>query len=169
MEIQFHALDGGGHLHSPAALPWERKHLYRLKRRLWIYRSCLDTVAEKTYGAILGPFHFITVSAPFLGPIQWVPGIISLRIKRQGCEAEHLPPSSAELKNGWRSTFTLPYFFMAWNFAEHRDNFTLTLLPPVVQVIGSHRPTNLSLHQTMKTYEVMEVKLHAFFNWTLGA
>jgi hypothetical protein len=33
-------------------------------------------------------------------PIQWVPGVISLGVKQLGCEADHSPPSSAEIKNG---------------------------------------------------------------------
>jgi hypothetical protein len=30
-------------------------------------------------------------------PIQWVPGALSLGIKRPGREADHSPPSSAEV------------------------------------------------------------------------
>jgi hypothetical protein len=39
-------------------------------------------------------------------PIQWVPGALSLGVKRPGREADHSPPSSAEVKNGrsWTST-----------------------------------------------------------------
>jgi hypothetical protein len=32
-------------------------------------------------------------------PIQWVPGDISQGIKRKGREADHSPPTSAEVKN----------------------------------------------------------------------
>jgi hypothetical protein len=43
-----------------------------------------------------------TASRPALGPtqspIQWVPGALSLGVKRQGREADHSPPSSAEVK-----------------------------------------------------------------------
>jgi hypothetical protein len=41
-------------------------------------------------------------------PIQWVPGVLSLGIKRPGREADHSPPCSAKVKNAWRytSTFT---------------------------------------------------------------
>jgi hypothetical protein len=50
----------------------------------------------------LGIFLFTTESRTVLGPtqppIQWVPGSLSLRVKRQGREAEHSPPSSAEFK-----------------------------------------------------------------------
>jgi hypothetical protein len=30
--------------------------------------------------------------------IQWIPGALFLGVKRQGCEADHSPPSSAEVK-----------------------------------------------------------------------
>jgi hypothetical protein len=32
-------------------------------------------------------------------PIQWVPGALSPGVKHLGCEADHSPPSNAELKN----------------------------------------------------------------------
>jgi hypothetical protein len=35
---------------------------------------------------------------PTQPPIQWVPGALSLRVKRPGCEADHSPPSSAKVK-----------------------------------------------------------------------
>jgi hypothetical protein len=50
----------------------------------------------------LGIFLFTTVSRTTLGPtqppIQWVPGALSLGIKRPGREAGHSPPSSAEVE-----------------------------------------------------------------------
>jgi hypothetical protein len=43
-----------------------------------------------------------TVSRPSLGstqpPIQWVRGCLSLGVKRPGHEADHSPPSSAEVR-----------------------------------------------------------------------
>jgi hypothetical protein len=47
-----------------------------------------------------------STSRPALGPtqlpIQWVPGALSLGIKRPGREADQsAPPSSAEVKNAW--------------------------------------------------------------------
>jgi hypothetical protein len=33
-------------------------------------------------------------------PIQWVPQALSSGVKRPGHEADHSPPSSAEVKNG---------------------------------------------------------------------
>jgi len=50
----------------------------------------------------LGFFLFDTISRPALGPtqppIQVVPGVISLGVKLLGREADHSPPSSAEVK-----------------------------------------------------------------------
>jgi hypothetical protein len=49
-----------------------------------------------------GIFLFTTASGtalkPTQPPIQWVPAALSLGVKRPGCEADHLPPSSAEAK-----------------------------------------------------------------------
>jgi len=71
-------------------------------------------------------FLFTTTSRPVLGPtqppIQWVPGALSLEVKRSGREADHLSPSNAEGKNAWRYTCTAQYVFMSWCLVKHRDN-----------------------------------------------
>jgi hypothetical protein len=41
-------------------------------------------------------------------PIQWVPGALSLGVKRPECEADQSPPRSAEVKNTWSYTTTPP-------------------------------------------------------------
>jgi hypothetical protein len=50
----------------------------------------------------VGIFLFTAASRTALGPtqppIQWVPGALSLEAKRPGREADHSPPSSAEVK-----------------------------------------------------------------------
>jgi hypothetical protein len=60
----------------------------------------------------LGIFLFTTASRTALGPtqppIQWVPGVLSLGVKRSGHEADHSPPSNAEVKNAWSYTSTPP-------------------------------------------------------------
>jgi hypothetical protein len=50
---------------------------------------------------------------PLQTPVQWVPGVVSLSVKRQGREADHSPPASAEVKKMWIYTSTPPYVFMA--------------------------------------------------------
>jgi hypothetical protein len=60
----------------------------------------------------LGIFLFTSASRTALGPIQppiqCVPGVLSLRVKRPVREADHSPPSSVEVKNEWSYTSTLP-------------------------------------------------------------
>jgi hypothetical protein len=50
----------------------------------------------------VGSRLFSTSSRLALGPtqppIQWVPGVLSPGVKRQGREADHSPPTSAEVK-----------------------------------------------------------------------
>jgi hypothetical protein len=46
-------------------------------------------------------------------PIQWIPGALSPGVKRQGREADHSPPTSAEVKKMWIYISTPPYAFMA--------------------------------------------------------
>jgi hypothetical protein len=54
----------------------------------------------------MGIFLFTTASRTALRliwpPIQWVPGSLSLGVKRPGHEADHSPPSSAENHRGVR-------------------------------------------------------------------
>jgi hypothetical protein len=58
-----------------------------------------------------------TSSRPVLGPTQphihWVRRGFPPEVKRPRREAEHAPPTFAEVNNTWISTSTPPYFFMA--------------------------------------------------------
>jgi hypothetical protein len=62
-------------------------------------------------------FFFSKSSRPALGstqpPIQWVPGALSPGVKRPGREADHSPPTSAEVKKMLTHISTSPYAFMA--------------------------------------------------------
>jgi hypothetical protein len=55
-------------------------------------------------------FLFTTASIPALEPtqppIQWVPGALSLGVKRPGREADYSSPYNAEVKNAWSYTST---------------------------------------------------------------
>jgi hypothetical protein len=77
-----------------------------------------DWVLEFDFRRGLGIFLFTTASrmalVPPKPPIQWVPGALSLGVKRPGREADHSPLSSAEVKNVWSYTSTPQYIFMAW-------------------------------------------------------
>jgi hypothetical protein len=60
---------------------------------------------------------FLFTTRPAVGPtqppIQWVSGALSLGVERQGREAGHSPPSSAEVKSAWSYISTPQYAFMA--------------------------------------------------------
>jgi hypothetical protein len=62
----------------------------------------------------LGIFLFNTMSILALGPtqppIEWVPGALSLEVKQLGCEADHSPPSSAEVKECVELYFHSPIY-----------------------------------------------------------
>jgi len=57
-------------------------------------------------------FPLATASRQALGltqpPIQLVPGAFSSEVKRPGREADHSPPSTAEIKNSWSDTSSTP-------------------------------------------------------------
>jgi hypothetical protein len=76
----------------------------------------------------LGIFLFTTASRTALGPtqhpIQWVPGALSLGVKRQGREADHSPPCSVKVKECvelYLHSCNTP----SWRGAQlkHRDKF----------------------------------------------
>jgi len=82
------------------------------------------------YWRVMEIFLFATGSTLALGPIHppvhWVWGALSPGVKRPGREAGHSPPASAEAKNAWSYTYTLPYVFMALCLVKYRDSFTRT-------------------------------------------
>jgi hypothetical protein len=57
-------------------------------------------------------FLFSKSSRPTLGPtqppIQWVPGALSPGMKQPGREADHSPPTSADVKKMWNYTSSPP-------------------------------------------------------------
>jgi hypothetical protein len=61
-----------------------------------------NRVSRVRFLAGAGNFLFTTTSrtaqGPTQPPIQWVPEALSLGLKRPGCEADHSPPSTVEVK-----------------------------------------------------------------------
>jgi hypothetical protein len=66
----------------------------------------------------LGLNFLATTSRPGLGPaetpFQWIKKILSSEVQQPGLEADHSPPSSAEIKTAWSYISTPQYVFMAW-------------------------------------------------------
>jgi hypothetical protein len=81
-------------------------------------------------------FFFATASGPAHGPtqppIQWLPGALTLRVKRPDHEADHSPPSSAKVKNSWSyissSPIRLHGVALSYKNRKHRRNFNFYLL-----------------------------------------
>jgi len=67
-----------------------------------------DRGSRVRFPAGLVIFLFTTSPRTSLGPthppIQWVSGALSQEVKRPESEADHLSPSSAEVKNAWSYT-----------------------------------------------------------------
>jgi hypothetical protein len=60
------------------------------------------------FGNFLFTTASIAVLVPTQPPIQWISGALSLEVKRPGREADHSPPSSADITNVWSYTSTHP-------------------------------------------------------------
>jgi hypothetical protein len=64
-----------------------------------------------------------------MSEVQFPAGAMPLcpyQLRRLGHKADHLPPSSAKVKNVWSYTSTHPCVFMAWDLVKHRDKFIYT-------------------------------------------
>jgi hypothetical protein len=76
-----------------------------------------DRWGRSSNPGVMKNFLFSTSSRPALvptqPPIEWVRGALSPEIKRQGREADHLSPTSAEVKKMWIYTSIPPYALMA--------------------------------------------------------
>jgi hypothetical protein len=74
------------------------------------YSYTLRQVFDSRHGE--KDFLFSSTSVPALGftqpPLQSAPGAVSLVVKRPGCDADHTPPPSAEIKKDGAVT-TLPH------------------------------------------------------------
>jgi hypothetical protein len=49
-------------------------------------------------------------------------GIAFPGVKDLGYDADHSPPSRAEVKKAWMYAAILPYFCMAWCLIKHKEN-----------------------------------------------
>jgi len=69
-------------------------------------------------------------------PIQEVLGALSFGVKRPWREADHLPSSSAVVKNAWNYTSICSYVFIAWCLVKPRDNSNFTFPYQTVSVFA---------------------------------
>jgi hypothetical protein len=82
-------------VHRQKQMSWDSS--VGIATRLWAGQSEFNSWQG------LGIFLFANMSRLSLGltqpPIVWVLGVLSPEVKHPGCEADHSPPSSTEVKN----------------------------------------------------------------------
>jgi len=83
-----------------------------------------DSISDRGRDFISSSSHKDRLWGPF---IQWVLWTLSLGVKRPGREANHSPPSRAQVKKSWSYTSIPTYIFMAWCLIKHRCNFTFNV------------------------------------------
>jgi hypothetical protein len=118
----------------------------------------------------LGIFLFTPTSRPALGltqpPIQWVPGVLSLAVKRQGREANHSSPSNAEVENVWSYNSTPQYDFMGWCSVEAQGQLYLYLsrahalnascLNPFLTLLNNSHYIHIFIHLTRAMFWMVQ-------------
>jgi hypothetical protein len=81
--------------------------------RLQVGQGGFDTQHEQRKGFFLFATHPDQLYGTTQPSIEWELGGLSPRVNWPGCEADHSPPSNADVKNVWNYTFTSQYVFMA--------------------------------------------------------
>jgi hypothetical protein len=121
-------------------------------------------------GILLFTSRFRPSLEPTQPPNQWVTGALSLGVKQRGREADHSPPSSAEVRNAWSYTSTPPKRLDGVMHSWKKES-TVTPLPYCMQ---SETTTlqNPNLKQTKGvtgtkgSFEVRSMDLEAFFTYS---
>jgi len=120
-------------------------------------------------------FPFATMSRLVLGPTQpptqWIPGVLSLRIKRPGPEADHSSPSTDEVNNAWNYTSNAQYVMvwclnpghvlMARYLDTHRDTFSFyTSMTYRPSRTASNQKANFPAKQLRLSFSIRRARTH---------
>jgi hypothetical protein len=119
------------------------------KRKTRIIYGLDDRSSRVRFPTWAGNFSFATASRMTLGPtqppIQWVPGALSLGVKRPGSEADHSHPPSAEV-NAWAELYIYSPHTPSWRGAELKKSTCITL--PSIRLKLSLCPSITTKHET---------------------
>jgi hypothetical protein len=116
-------------------------------KNVWSYTSTLNVfmvwfLVKHRDSFIFLPFTTASRTAlgPTQPPMQWVPGALSLAVKRPGCKADHSPPSSAEVKE-WVKLYLHSPNTPPWRGAQlkHRDLYFTKYKETTLLIINSGR------------------------------
>jgi hypothetical protein len=89
----------------------------------------------------VGIFFLTTASRTVLGPtqppLQWVLGALTLGVKRPGREADHSPPSSAEVEECLELYLHFPNtpLWRVSQLKKPRDNFIIIIIIIIIVVV----------------------------------
>jgi hypothetical protein len=100
----------------------------------------------KVFSALNIPWEFLAGAGSF--SLSWVPAALSLGVKRPESEADHSPPSSAEVKDCvelYLHFSNTPSWRGALLKKKHRDNFIFTFTTPTRPPLGPTQPPILLL------------------------
>jgi len=83
-----------------------QSHLRQHSKTSTIAVVCLNLKPGSGYTLSSSPKHPHELCSSTRHPTQQIPGTLHLRVKWQGHEDNHSPPSSAQLRNEWQYTST---------------------------------------------------------------
>jgi hypothetical protein len=92
-------------------------------------------------------------------PIQWVPGTLSLGVKRPGREADHSPPSSAEVKK-WVELYLHSPNTPPWRGAQSTGTLLLLLLLLLLLFIQRNHHNPQAMRSDCQQTIGCETRLH---------
>lgn len=101
-----------------ALLPVSSRQSYRINKNKYFVNKDKEVEKLATGWGILFFRRF--------GQVSFLPLFLSLGVKLSGYEADHSPPSSAEIKSGLNYVSTPPHVLFAWCLIRQRDNITFT-------------------------------------------
>jgi hypothetical protein len=109
----------------------------------WVSGWKIGVLGFDSRGGV-GIFLFTTASVqaqrPTQPPIQWVPGSLSLRVKRPKRKADHSPNLMPSLKNEWSYTFTPPIRLHGVVLSLNKQETTLPLRRGCIWLVNATHP-----------------------------
>jgi hypothetical protein len=108
---------------------------------------------------------FVKTVLYFRPPIQWVTGSLSLAVKRLGREADHSPPSSAELKNARAGNFS-PNHRVQSDSGAHPASYPVGTgcsfpgLKRMGREADPSPPSNAEVKECVELYLLSPIRLH---------
>jgi hypothetical protein len=106
----------------PSVFPTKILYTFQSMRATWTaHLILLDFITLITFGEVYKIWSLLITFKHRCGPIHGSQSYIS-----ESCEADHSPPSGAEVKNRWNYTSTPTYVFMECCLVKNRYNYIIS-------------------------------------------